>query len=63
MSDVVHCFYQAGSSDGKVHVWSADSGKKVAVLDGLHPSACQNVKFNPKFMMIATACTNLVSYN
>ena len=50
-----------GSGDGKVHMWSADSGKRVALLDGMHPGACQSVRFNPKYMMFATGCVNLVS--
>jgi len=49
----------SGSGDGKVHMWSADSGKRVALLDGMHPGACQSVRFNPKYMMFATGCVNL----
>ena len=50
-----------GSKDGRVHVWAADSGQKVAVLDGNHPGPTHCVKFNPKFMTMTTACTNVVS--
>ncbi|XP_057312540.1 WD repeat-containing protein 82-like [Hydractinia symbiolongicarpus] len=49
----------SGTTDGKVHVWSADSGKRIAILDGMHPGPCRNVRFNPKYMMFATGCTNL----
>lgn len=49
-----------GAKDGRVHVWAADSGHKVAVLDGNHPGPTHCVKFNPKFMMMTTACTNAV---
>ena len=49
-----------GSSDGKVHVWATDSGKKITVLDANHPGSVQNVKFNPKYMMLASTCTNMV---
>ena len=42
-------------------MWSADSGKRIALLDGMHPGACQSVRFNPKYMMFATGCVNLVS--
>lgn len=42
-------------------MWAADSGQKVAVLDGNHPGPTHCVKFNPKFMMMTTACTNVVS--
>lgn len=50
----------SGSLDGKVHIWSADSGKRITIIDGMHPGPCQNIKFNPKYMMLATACSNLV---
>jgi WD40 repeat protein len=50
-----------GSKDGRIHVWAADSGQKVAVLDGNHPGPTHCVKFNPKFMTMTTACTNVVS--
>lgn len=49
----------SGAKDGRVHVWAADSGQKVAVLDGNHPGPTHCVKFNPKFMMMTTACTNV----
>lgn len=48
----------AGSQDGHLHVWSVEGGNKVAVLEGNHPNPVQCVAFNPKFMMIASACTN-----
>ncbi|XP_065058323.1 WD repeat-containing protein 82-like [Rhopilema esculentum] len=48
-----------GSSDGKIHVWATDSGKKITVLDANHPGSVQNVKFNPKYMMLASTCTNM----
>ena len=51
----------SGSKDGRVHVWAADSGQKVVVLDGNHPGPTHCVKFNPKFMTMTTACTNVVS--
>ena len=44
-----------------MHVWATDSGKKITVLDGNHLGAVQNVKFNPKYMMLASTCTNMVS--
>ena len=48
-----------GSTDGKTHVWSADSGKKIFVLDGLHPGPVSNIRFNPKYMMFVSTCNNL----
>ena len=43
-------------------MWAADSGQKVTILDGNHPGPTQCVKFNPKFMTMTTACTNIVSF-
>mgnify|MGYP001795593071 CR=1 FL=1 len=50
-----------GSQDGRIHVWASDSGHKVAVLEGSHPGPTKCVRFSPKYMMIASACTNMVS--
>lgn len=52
-------FIFSGSSDGRVHVWNADTGFKVCVLNGDHPNPVQCVQFNPKYMMMVSACTNL----
>eukprot|EP00794_Sanderia_malayensis_P006835 gene6835-7603_t len=52
----------AGSNDGKIHVWATDSGKKITILDGNHTGAVQNVRFNPKYMMIASTCTNMAFF-
>lgn len=54
------CFC-AGSEDGRIHVWSTESGMKVAVLDGKHPGPITTLQFNPRYMMFASACTNMVS--
>ncbi|KAM9409939.1 WD repeat-containing protein 82-like [Pholidichthys leucotaenia] len=52
-------FVMIGSEDGRVHVWSTESGMKVSVLDGKHPGPIRTVQFNPKYMTFATACTNM----
>jgi len=52
-------FVISGSTDGRVHVWDADSGYKVCVLNGGHVGPVQCVQFNPSFMMMASACTHL----
>ncbi|CAK8687771.1 WD repeat-containing protein 82-like [Clavelina lepadiformis] len=49
----------SGSQDGQIHVWNSETGSKTAVLDGKHPSPLQCVKFNPRFMMLASACLNM----
>lgn len=50
-----------GAHDGTLHVWSACKGNKVVVLrpQRTSPEAMQCVKFNPKFMLIASACSRL----
>lgn len=52
-------FVFSGSTDGRVHVWNADTGYKVCVLQADHPGPVQCVQFNPKYMMLASACTNM----
>ncbi|XP_032405868.1 twinfilin-2b isoform X4 [Xiphophorus hellerii] len=51
-------FVMIGSEDGRVHVWSTESGMKVAVLDGKHPGPINTLQFNPRYMTFASACTN-----
>lgn len=53
--------YISGSEDGKIHVWNAESGMKVALLDGKHTGPITCLQFNPKFMTFASACSNMVS--
>lgn len=55
------CPYVSGSEDGKIHVWNAESGMKVALLDGKHTGPITCLQFNPKFMTFASACSNMVS--
>ena len=52
-------FIFSGSTDGRIHVWNAETGYAVCVLNGEHPGAVQCVQFNPKLMMFASACTNM----
>ncbi|MEQ2269271.1 WD repeat-containing protein 82 [Xenotaenia resolanae] len=52
-------FVMIGSEDGRVHVWSTESGMKVAVLDGKHPGSINTLQFNPRYMTFASACTNM----
>lgn len=50
-----------GSLDGCVHVWSASKGTKVTVLKPERPApdSVQCVLFNPKFMLLASACSKM----
>lgn len=57
----VFVHYISGSEDGKIHVWNAESGMKVALLDGKHTGPITCLQFNPKFMTFASACSNMVS--
>uniref|UniRef100_A0A8C6NNP7 WD repeat domain 82 n=1 Tax=Nothobranchius furzeri TaxID=105023 RepID=A0A8C6NNP7_NOTFU len=53
-------FVMIGSEDGRVHVWSIESGMKVAVLDSKHPGPINALQFNPLYMTFASASTNMV---
>ncbi|GFR33543.1 WD repeat-containing protein 82 [Trichonephila clavipes] len=52
-------FIFSGSTDGRVHVWSAETGTKTAELFCDHTGPVQCVQFNPKYMLLASACTNM----
>lgn len=49
----------SGCSDGSIYVWNADKGTKVTILKGDRSSSIQCLQFNPKFMMLASACTKM----
>jgi len=55
-------FVFSGSTDGRVHVWSTESGAKVCSFTADHTGPVQCVQFNPKFMMLASGCTNMVIF-
>ncbi|XP_076344337.1 WD repeat-containing protein 82-like isoform X1 [Tachypleus tridentatus] len=52
-------FVFSGSTDGIIHVWCAKTGVKTAVLSCDHTGPVQCVQFNPKYMLLASACTNM----
>uniref|UniRef100_A0A131XGF5 Putative histone H3 lys4 methyltransferase complex and rna cleavage factor ii complex n=1 Tax=Hyalomma excavatum TaxID=257692 RepID=A0A131XGF5_9ACAR len=53
-------FVFSGSTDGRVHVWStAEGGARIAVLSCDHTGPVHCVQFNPKYMMLVSACTNM----
>lgn len=58
--DEVYFLVMTGSTDGKVHCWSTESGAKIAILQSDHPGPVQCIQFNPKYMMMASACQNMV---
>lgn len=49
----------AGTNDGSIYVWDADKGTKVTILKGDRNTPIRCVQFNPKFMMLASACTKM----
>jgi COMPASS component SWD2 len=51
-------FIVSGSEDGCIHIWDIASKQKVHVLKG-HAGPVTSVQCNPRFAMIASACTNL----
>jgi len=54
-------FVLSGSSDGKIHIWNVEKGNKVAVLNSEHNDTVQCIQFNPKSMMFASTCQQMVS--
>lgn len=52
-------FVFSGSTDGWIHVWNAENGTRTATLNCDHTGAVQCIQFNPKFMMLSSACTNM----
>lgn len=52
-------FVFAGSTDGRVHVWNAASGHKICILNSGHHSSVQCVQFNPKYVMLSSACSDV----
>jgi len=52
-------FVISGSTDGRIHIWNAENGTKVCVLHGDHTGPVQCVQFNPKYMLMASACKNM----
>ncbi|KAF6034374.1 WDR82 [Bugula neritina] len=52
-------FVLNGSTDGKVHIWNTETGSKVCVLTSDHTAPIQCMQFNPKYMMMASACTHM----
>lgn len=49
----------SGTTEGSIYVWDADRGTKVTILKGERNSPVQCVQFNPKYMMLASACTKM----
>lgn len=56
-------FVLSGSSDGKIHIWSVEKGNKVCVLTSEHTDSIQCIQFNPKYMMFASTCQQMVMLN
>ena len=52
-------FVISGSTDGRIHIWNAENGTKVCVPHGDHTGPVQCVQFNPKYMLMASACKNM----
>lgn len=49
----------SGTNEGSIHVWDAEKGTKVTELKSERSNPLQCVQFNPKFMMLASACTRM----
>lgn len=49
----------SGSTDTNIMAWSVNTGQVVARLPSSHSPLIQKILFNPRFFMLATACTTL----
>lgn len=51
----------SGSEDGCLHIWSMKTGNKISILKPDRPRAepVNCLKFNPKYMLIASACSRM----
>uniref|UniRef100_A0A915PHZ7 Anaphase-promoting complex subunit 4-like WD40 domain-containing protein n=1 Tax=Setaria digitata TaxID=48799 RepID=A0A915PHZ7_9BILA len=49
----------SGSTDSSIVAWSVGTGQKVAKLASGHSPLIHKILFNPRFFMLATACTTL----
>ncbi|KAG9508696.1 WD repeat-containing protein 82 [Fragariocoptes setiger] len=52
-------FIFSGSADGSIYVWDAIQGNQITILRGEHQDPVHCVQFNPKYMMLASACTRM----
>ncbi|KAI0986000.1 hypothetical protein GJ496_000869 [Pomphorhynchus laevis] len=53
-------FIFCGATDGSIHSWDVKSGRKLAVYTSQHVGTVCHVEFNPKYMMMASTCTNMI---
>ena len=49
----------SGAHDGRIHIWRTENGQKIAALDGAHSGSSNCVKFNPRYMMFSSACSQM----
>lgn len=49
----------SGSMDGSINVWKVETGQRLFTMTGGHRSPVKCIKFNPKYMMMASACDHL----
>lgn len=53
-------FVFSGGTDGRIHVWNATNGNRVSILSHVdHNQPVQCIQFNPKYMLLASACSNM----
>jgi COMPASS component SWD2 len=54
-------FVFCGDTDKTLWCWSRDTGRVVSTFDSSHEEPVEHVLFNPKFYVLASACSQLVS--
>lgn len=49
----------SGSMDGCINVWKVETGERLFTMIGGHRRPVKCIKFNPKYMMMASACKHM----
>lgn len=51
-------FILCSSEEGDIHIWETETGHLITILKS-HSKESHLIQFNPRYMMMATACSNL----
>lgn len=49
----------SGSVDGCINVWKVNTGQRLFTMTGGHRNPVKYIRFNPKYMLMASACDHM----
>jgi WD40 repeat protein len=55
-------FIVSGFTNGKIHIWDVLLGNETVVLNSNNSGTVATIKYNPKYMILATACLKTVLF-